>query len=120
MFLLFAGPGAVLPILTLRLEELHFTPVEMAWTCAMQSVAVLCTPFVAGQAADRWFPTEKCLGACAIVAGIIYWILGDLTTPGSFFLGYLGLWLVVGPSMTLSNSLSFTHLDAPEQDFGRV
>ena len=39
MFLQYAAPGAMLPLFSLRLQELQFTPVEIGWACATQALA---------------------------------------------------------------------------------
>ena len=74
MFLQYAPAGAVLPLFSLHLRKLDFTPVEIAQTCATQAIATLAAPLFAGQVADRWFaalPGGLCLhvGADAPVAG---------------------------------------------------
>lgn len=120
MFLQYAAPGAVIPLFTLRLQELGFTPLEMGWACATQALAGLVAPLVAGQAADRWLPAERCLAGCAFLAGGVLWLLGGLTTPLGVFCASLAFWLVMAPAITLGTSLSFTHLASVERDFGRI
>jgi MFS family permease len=121
MFLLYAPPGAVLPLLSLFLEKkLGFTPVEIGWACAAQSLASLVAPLAAGQAADRWWPAEACLAVCAILAGVLLWLLAGLESFAAVFAVSLGYWLLMVPVLTLGTSLCFAHLALPESDYGRV
>src|SRR5205823_119688 len=80
-----AAPGAGLPLFSLRLQELHFTPVEIGWVCATQALAGLFAPLFAGQVADRWWPAERCLAVCAAFAGTLLWLLSELTGPAAVF-----------------------------------
>src|SRR5262249_40091893 len=120
MFLQYAPPGAVIPAFSLRLQELGFTPLQMAWACATQSLATLAAPLAAGQIADRWWPTERLLGLCALLAGILLWMLATLTTPLAVFGVSLAFWVVMAPILTLGASLSFTHLEFPARDYGGI
>lgn len=119
MFLQFAGPGAVLPLFTIRLHQLHFTPMEMGWACAGQAVAGIMA-LVAGQVADRWFAAERSLAVCAACTAVLFWVLGELTSPLDVSLAYLGLWIVLGPTFTLGTAISFAHLPRPDQSYGQV
>jgi MFS family permease len=120
MFLLYAPQGAFLPLYSLRLQELSFTPLEIGWACATQALALLIAPLVAGHVADRWFSAQRCLAVCALLAGGMLWLLGDLTGFDAVFLTTLSLWLVMGPVTTLGAALSFAHLPDPQRDYGGV
>lgn len=117
MYLQYAPAGAVIPFLSLRAEELGFTPRELAWASATQALAALTGPLV-GQVADRWFAAERCMAVMTFLAGIALLVLANVTSPGTFFLVYLLVWLMMGPAITLGTSISFTHLPNPERDFG--
>jgi hypothetical protein len=119
MFLQYAAAGAVIPLYSLRMQELGFSPTDMAWACATQAIAGLLAP-LAGQLADRWLPAEHYLAGCAFLAGILLWQLANLTTPAAVFTVSLVMWLLYVPCLTLGTSISFTHLKRPEVEFGRV
>src|SRR5208337_1547874 len=120
MFLQYAPTGAFVPIFSLRLQELEFTPMELALASSTQALANLVAPLAAGQVADRWWPAERCLTVCSFLAAVILWLMASLTTPLTVFLASLAFWLVMVPVQTLGTSLSFAHLSAPERDFGPV
>lgn len=120
MFLLYGPPAAMLPLFSLRLSALNFSPVEIGWCCATQALAGLIAPLLVGQAADRWWPAESCLSACACLTGVLLWALSWLTEPGAVFCTSLAVWFAMGPTLSLGVAVTFTHLAAPERDYGRV
>ena len=120
LFLNYATQGAFMPLYSVRLRELGFTPVEIGWASATSAMAALVGPLVAGQIADRFFPAQRCLVVCAALAGILLWFLSGLTSPLAVSTTTLAIWLVLGPANTLCAALCFAHLPNPEQDFGRV
>jgi MFS family permease len=120
MFLYYAVQGAFVPLFSLRLQELKFTPLEMGWACATQALAALVAPLAAGQIADRWLPAERCLTICAFLSGTLLWVLADLASASAIFVGSLALWLVLGPASTLTTALSFAHLPQHGRHFGQI
>jgi MFS family permease len=119
MFLLYATQGAVVPLFSLRLQELGFSPVVMGWACAMSALAALATPLVAGQMADRYFSAERCLLVCALLVGVLAWLLARMTSPLAVCATTLAFWLVMTPASTLCAALSFAHLSSGPE-FGKV
>jgi MFS family permease len=120
MFLQYAPSGALVPLFSLRLQELGFTPVEIGWACATQALATLVGPLAAGQVADRWWPADRCLTVCGLVAGVLLWLLARLADPWSVFAVSLAFWLFMAPATTLSVALTLAHLPDPERDYGPV
>jgi MFS family permease len=120
MFLNYATLGAFIPLFSLRLRHLDFTPVEIGWCCATQALGALLGPLVVGQIADRYVAAQHCLGVCSILGGGLLWFLAELTSPWAVFATSLALWLVLSPANTLCAALSFAHLPNAERDFGPV
>src|SRR5262245_1912215 len=120
MFLQYTAPGAFVPLFSLRLQELGFTPVEIGWSCATQSLAALVGPLVVGHVADRWWPAERCLVVCGVVAAALLWVLAGLTKPWAVFGVCLVFWLFLGSATMLGTAVSLTPLPFPARDFGRV
>ena len=121
MFLLYAPPGAIVPLFSLWLQEdLKFTPREIGWACAAQSLAPLLAPLAAGQIADRWIAAERCLSLCAFAAGGLLWLMAELHSFPAICAVYLACWIFLVPVVTLGTSLCFAHLPWPEGNFGRV
>lgn len=84
------------------------------------SVGALTAPFISGQIADRYFSAEKFLAFLLFAGGIVIYIMSSQTT----FAMWLGLSILYSvlymPTLTLTNSLAFSHLDDPDQEFSRV
>src|SRR5438128_2670725 len=99
MLLVYAAPGAVVPIFSLRLTELGFTPIAIGVCCATQALGTMLAPLLAGQVADRWVPAERCLALCAFTEAGLLWLIAGLTTPGAVFAANLAFWLVMAPAM---------------------
>jgi MFS family permease len=119
MYIQYAPAGAVIPFLSLHAKELHFTPLELAYATGTQALAAVAGPLV-GQIADRWVAAERCLAIMAFMAGAALWLLADIADPTAFILVYLLFWLMMQPAITLGTSVCFSHLSAPERDFGPV
>jgi len=120
MFLQYAPAGAVLPMFTRHLKELQFTPVEIGLACATQSLAGLLATSLAGQLADRWVASERCLAAFSFGSSLLLWLLADLTTFPAVFAITLAFWLLMVPAFTLGTSLCFHHLAAAGCGFGPI
>jgi predicted MFS family arabinose efflux permease len=120
MFLLYVIPGAIVPLFTLRLQELGFSPIVMGLCCATQALGTMLAPLLAGQVADRWIAPERCLAACAVTEAVLLWLLGSLTEPVQVFVITLIFWLVMAPSLTLSTSICFASLGEQGKNYGQV
>jgi MFS family permease len=120
MFLQYAAPGAWVPVFSLRLQELDFTPLQIGWASACYALGALLAPLVAGQVADRWIASERCISCCGLAAGLLLWLLAELHEPLAVFVCCLAFWLVMTPALTLGVALAFAHLPAPERHYGRV
>jgi MFS family permease len=120
MFLLYAVMGAWVPLFSVRLAHLGFTPVEIALASATAALSYLAAPLAAGQMADRWFAAERCLAVGSLAAGALLWLLADLEEPGAVFCACLAFWLLMVPIITIGNALTFAHLAEPGRHFGKI
>src|SRR5439155_462711 len=83
MFLMFAVMGCWVPLFSVRLDELHFSALDIALASATAAMSYLAAPLAAGQVADRWFPAERCIAVGSVVAGALLWLLADLDNPST-------------------------------------
>jgi Nucleoside H+ symporter len=120
MFLQFAAPGALLPLYSMRLQELGFSAEIIACCCATQALALVLVALSVGQMADRWFSAERCLAVCAALGGATLWLLAELRDPLPLFACTLAYWMLTGPILFLGVSICFSHLPHPEKEFGYV
>ena len=127
MFLQYAIWGAWLPVtaryLSATIEEggLGFSGSQIGMILGLAgSIGAIASPFIAGQIADRYFNTEKVLAFLVIAGGTIKWITALQT-------GYME-WLILSiiysvlymPTLALSNSITFSHINNQENDFPRI
>ena len=127
MFLQYAVWGVWLPVLATYLQSpvndggLGFTSGQVGLIIGVAaSLGAISAPFIAGQLADRMFSTEKCLAALLLLGGIVKI---SLSLQDSFV-----AWLLLAtlysvlymPTLSLTNSMAFAHLDNPDREFPRV
>jgi nucleoside transporter len=119
MFLQYAVWGAWLPTAATYLQEvLRFTPAQIGMILGLAgSIGAVAAPFIAGQVADRYFNTERCLAVLLLIGAAINWLLARQTSYES----WLGLSIVYSvvfmPTLALSNSLALANLADPERRF---
>jgi predicted MFS family arabinose efflux permease len=121
MFLQWAIPGALVPLYSVRLRDvLGFDELTVAACCATQAAASVVSSLIVGQVADRWWPAEKAMSACAGVAGLALWLLAGADRPVTVFFLTLLFWSVTGPMLLLGTTICFTHLTLPSRQFGPI
>ena len=121
MFLQFAIWGAWLPLLWNYLSgHLGFEGPRIGEIFMVGGIGAILGPFIAGQIADRYFNTEKFLGVCHILGGVLIWQLSWIDTYAMFLAFSLLYSLIYAPTLALTNSLSFHHLPNRDRDFGKI
>ena len=120
MFLAYMPAGAVVPLFALHLKQLNISPALVGWIFATQAAGPILAPLIAGQLADRYLSADRCLRYFALIAAGLLWLLADCTEPLPIFLVFLGFWVVMMPSLTLTTTLCLTHLPNVERQFGRA
>jgi nucleoside transporter len=84
------------------------------------AIAAIIAPFFVGMIADRFFSTERILFVLHIAGSLILFWLSSVITPGLFYAGLIIYFLTYMPTLALTNSLSFHHLDDPARQFPGV
>ena len=121
MFLQYAIWGAWLPILWPYLKGgLGFNSDQITNMFAIGAIGAIVAPFIAGQIADRFFATEKFLAISHLIGAVLIWQLGSLESYSSFLWFSLAYSIVYSPTLSLTNSLAFHHLEDRDRDFGKV
>ncbi len=127
MFLQYVVWGIWLPVLATYLQSpvanggLGFTSGQVGWIVGVAgSVGAVSAPFIAGQFADRYFSTEKFLALLLILGGSVKFILSYQDSFMAWvFLATLYSVLYM-PTLSLTNSMAFAHLDNPDSDWPRI
>ena len=77
-------------------------------------------PFFVGMIADRFFSTERLLCVLHVIGGVAMiaaTVCDGRLAPGLFIAVLIAYFLAYMPTLALTNSLSFHHLEDPERDF---
>jgi nucleoside transporter len=112
--------GAWLPSIFSYLPSLGFTPGQQSWILNAFPIAAIVGMFFSNQFADRNFAAEKFLAFSHVIGGLA--ILGCAFTKQ--FWPFFGLMLVhcllYVPTISITNSIAFTHIKDSEKEFGIV
>ncbi|HZZ70998.1 MAG TPA: MFS transporter [Pirellulales bacterium] len=120
MFLQYAIWGAWLPLLWPYLGYLGISPPDRGTIIGIGAVGAIFAPFIAGQIADRFFPTQWFLGISHLLGAVLVWQLASLTKYNQFLWFSLAYSILFAPTLSLTNSLAFHHIPDRNRDFGKV
>jgi MFS family permease len=120
IFLAFAVMGSWLPVFTLHLQNLNFSPSAAAWASAANAIGAMLAPLIWGQIADRWLAKERCISLCAVISGSGLWLLAGLQEPVAVILGSILLWFFLIPVIGLTGAFIFRQLEHPDREYGKI
>jgi nucleoside transporter len=121
MFLEYAIWGSWAPVLSAYLiNTLHFSGTQVGLIYSLLPLATIIAPFIGGQLADRYFPTEKLIAALQIIGGIILLLGATATSFQAMVWLMLVYCLVFAPTLALTNSIAFVNLENSEKNFGKI
>jgi nucleoside transporter len=131
MVLEFAIWGAWLPLIWgyMGKDGLAFTESQIAWVGSAFAIASIVGIFFSSQFADRTFAAEKFMAFSHLVGGLailgLYWAREIASATGlGVFAVFFGLMLVHSllyvPTISVSNSIAFTHMKDAQNEFGLV
>ena len=121
MFLQYFIQGCYLPIVSLYLQDaLSFSKSQIGDFGSALACGPLVAPFILGQLVDRRFATQYVLFFCHLTGGVVMLALyGQQAYWPVVMLGTLYSVLYV-PTMMLTNSLAFHHLQDQQREFPTV
>ncbi len=91
------------------------------WPYTVNPIAAIVAPFFLGLIADRFFPTEKVLGALHLIGGVfMFFVPAASGAPTLFILLLLAYNLCYMPTLALANSLAFHHIKDQEKEFPMI
>ena len=101
-------------------KVLQFDGQEIGAAYGAFAIGAMVSPFFVGLVADRYFASEKMLGALGLLGGVILCLLPEARSFESFYpllILYCALYV---PTLALGNSLALHHLRDSKRDFPRV
>ena len=114
--------GAWLPLIWgyMGKDGLNFTDTQIAWVGSAFAIASVVGIFFSNQFADRKFAAEKFMAFSHLIGGLailaMYWVR-DFPTFFDLMLLHSLFWV---PTISVSNSIAFTHLQNAQKEFGIV
>ena len=120
MFLQYAIWGGWCVVGSAYFQELHFTDTQTGWLYSALWLACIVAPFIGGQIADRYFPTQLFLGVVHLAGGV-FLLLMARTRSFAPMMTYMAIYtLLYAPTLALTNSICFHNLKDVGRDFGRI
>ncbi len=121
MFLQYVVMGAIWPIISLYLKQvLGFSGTQAGTIMAMSAVAAFVAPVVAACVADRFISAERLLSLCHFSAAICMGLISLQTRFGAVLLLYLAYTISMGPTVPLTNAITFHHAPDGQKKFGNT
>ena len=127
MFLQYAIWGAWLPLTARYLSAsvadggLGFSGSQIGMILGLAgSIGAVAAPFIAGQFADRYFSTERVLSFLVITGGLVKWYTAMQTDYQSWLYLSIIYSVLYMPTLALSNSVAFSHIDDTENTFPKI
>ena len=112
--------GAWYPLIFGYLPSLGFTPSEQSWILSTFPLAAIVGMFFSNQFADRNFAAERFLSASHLIAGAAIISLVWTRSFWPFFGAMLVHCLLYVPTISIANSIAFTHMKDAQKEFGIV
>ena len=112
--------GAWLPLIFGYLPSLGFSAGEQAWILNAFPIAAIVGMFFSNRFADETFAAEKFLGVSHLIGGLSMIGLGFAQSFWPFLILMFVHCLVYVPTISITNSIAFTHLKDAQREFGIV
>jgi nucleoside transporter len=114
--------GAWLPLIWgyMGADGLNFTPLQITWVGSAFAIASVVGIFFSNQFADRNFSAEKFMAFSHLVGGLAILGMYFVKDFNTFFALMLIHSLLYVPTISVSNSIAFTHMKDATKEFGLV
>ena len=99
---------------------LRFEGSQIGLAYSAFAIAAMISPFFVGMVADRFFPTERVLGILHLAGAVILYFLASIEEFALFYPCIIAYTLCFMPTIALTNSLCFQHMENPGKQFPSV
>jgi nucleoside transporter len=121
MFLQYAVWGAWTTALGAHLlHTLEFTGKQTGAIYGCLWLACIIAPFIGGQLADRFMPTQIFLAIAHLLGAVLLVVTAFQTRFQGMWIWMFLYSLCYAPTLALTNSICFRNLENVERDFGRI
>ncbi|MBN1561540.1 MFS transporter [candidate division KSB1 bacterium] len=121
MFMQYAIWGAWYPVFSAYLQNnLGFDGTQSGIIYGLLSLATIISPFIGGQVADRYLPTQYVIAGLHLVGGVLLLFIARISDYQPMLWLFFVYCLLYAPTIGLTNSLTFHHLTDSEKEFGWI
>ena len=121
MFLQYAIWGSWAPVLSAYLQnDLGFSGTQIGLIYSLLPLATIISPFLGGQIADRYFPTEKLIALLQLAGGGFLLLVAATTDYTTMIWLMLIYSILYAPTLALTNSIAMINLANSEKEFGSI
>ncbi|MCD6288453.1 MAG: MFS transporter, partial [Candidatus Hydrogenedentes bacterium] len=120
MFLQYAIWGSWASAISAQLATFGFSRVQISAIFGCQWLGCIISPFIGGQIADRFMPTQIFLAIAHLVGAGMLYMASVQHEFRSMWIWIFVYALFYAPTLALTNSICFRNLKDTENEFGRI